>query len=235
MSQTLAAQAFNCFRSEIQKMAQNELDSFIFKFKNLCQAGWNATLSLKSNCGKVEAHLSVELGEAFAPVTKQSKNGPSQQRRRERRAAAREAAEAHEQVDVENDVAEGAPNGLNENAENTTENGGVGIEKDTKVDITVQDEVCSDDIYIDDLVHDDTVVEEILLQAPCQEICEEDDMNEILDYNLKILGVNMIKCKMNKSESDVITSCLVTIQPTPKKIIKRLSISLRNWKLKIVP
>ena len=138
-------------------------------------------------------------------------------------------------MDVENDVAEGAPNGLNENAENTTENGGVGIEKDTKVDITVQDEVCSDDIYIDDLVHDDTVVEEILLQAPCQEICEEDDMNEILDYNLKILGVNMIKCKMNKSESDVITSCLVTIQPTPKKIIKRLSISLRNWKLKIVP
>jgi hypothetical protein len=42
-------------------MAHKELASFFLKFKNLWQAGWNAKLSLKSNEGKAEAHLSVEL------------------------------------------------------------------------------------------------------------------------------------------------------------------------------
>jgi hypothetical protein len=82
-------------------------------------AGW---LECLKKIGKVEAHLNVKLGEAFAPVTKHSKIGPLRQRRHEWRAAARKAAEAHEQENVENDVAKGAPNGLNKNTENNTEN-----------------------------------------------------------------------------------------------------------------
>ena len=51
-------------------MAHKELASFFLNFKNLWQAGWNAKLSLKSNEGKAEAHLSVELWDA--PVIQQS-------------------------------------------------------------------------------------------------------------------------------------------------------------------
>ena len=40
------------------------MDSFILKFRNLWQAGWNAKLSLESIHGKVEVNLSVELGDA---------------------------------------------------------------------------------------------------------------------------------------------------------------------------
>ena len=101
------------------------------------------------------------------------------------------------QVNVENNVAEEASNGFKKNTEITTGNGGVVIGKDIKEDKTVQDKVCPDNIYLDDLVDDDTLAEKTLLQAPCQEICKEDAVNELLDYILKILGVNMIKYKMN--------------------------------------
>ena len=42
-------------------MALQELDSFVFKFKNLCKSGRNANLINKHNSGKTEVHLSVEL------------------------------------------------------------------------------------------------------------------------------------------------------------------------------
>ena len=73
------------------------------------------------------------------------------------------------------------------------------------------------------------------MEAPREETLDEDAVNDLLDYNLKILGIVMMKVKMNKSESGSITSCLVTIQPTPKNTIRRLSVSLRNWNLKTVP
>ena len=140
MSSRIAVQACNYFRSEIQKMALNELDSFIYKFKNLWQTGRNASLSLKSNYGKVEAHLGVELGEAFAPVFQRSKNGPSRQKRRERRAAARNAGKAKQPVNVKEDTAVEASTSstdtgilTTQNAENTAENGGVEMNLGTKV------------------------------------------------------------------------------------------------------
>jgi hypothetical protein len=58
----LPAKVSTYFRSEI--LAHYEIDSFVLKFNNLWQAGRNATLSFKSNAGKAEAHLCVELGDA---------------------------------------------------------------------------------------------------------------------------------------------------------------------------
>ena len=47
-------------------MARKEIDSFILKFKNLLLSGRNATLVLKSNAGKAEVNLSVELGDVLS-------------------------------------------------------------------------------------------------------------------------------------------------------------------------
>ena len=79
-------------------MALQELDSFVFKFKNLCKSGRNANLNIKYDSGKTEVHLSVELNDTPAnePLRPRARNGPAQQRRRERRAAAREVAAAAE-------------------------------------------------------------------------------------------------------------------------------------------
>ena len=129
-------------------MAHKELDSFFLKFKNLWQAGWNAKLSLKSIKGKSEAHLSVELEDT--PVLKKPRNGPSQQRHCDRRAAAREAEKATERVNVDTIVAV-EENVANSNVENIVEtNKNATIDKKIQEDqILLQDEFCSDQLYLE--------------------------------------------------------------------------------------
>ena len=66
-------------------MAKAEIDSFILKFKNLLLSGRNATLVIKSNAGKAEVSLNVELGLVPPPPAlhqyHRSRDGPSRQRR----------------------------------------------------------------------------------------------------------------------------------------------------------
>jgi hypothetical protein len=79
-------------------MALHEIDSFVSKFKALCQGGRHASLTLSSKAGKAVVNLRVDLGDVSQdphlhhPPQKPSRNGPAQQRRRERRAAVRQAA-----------------------------------------------------------------------------------------------------------------------------------------------
>ena len=76
-------------------MANIEIDSFVKKFKSLCQLGRTAKLTLTSNAGKASINLSVDLEvlpqEVLPPPPKHSRNGPARLRRREKRAAARKA------------------------------------------------------------------------------------------------------------------------------------------------
>ena len=80
-------------------MSGLEMDSFVMKFKNLWNAGRNATLNLETIAGKVKVSLSVELDNPVGGEQPQhwiqnsgSRNSPAQQRRRSRRAAVRSAA-----------------------------------------------------------------------------------------------------------------------------------------------
>ena len=89
-------------------MAKAEIDSFILKFKNLLLSGRNATLVLKSNAGNADVSLNVDLGQVPPQPTQhvhhQSRDGPSRQRRRLRRAQAR-ATEAEEVSDAQVETA----------------------------------------------------------------------------------------------------------------------------------
>ena len=75
-----------------------EIDSFILKFKNLLISGKIATLVIKSNNREAEVSLNVVLEKVCPPhvgqyVPNKSRDGPSRQRRRARRAAEQAAAE----------------------------------------------------------------------------------------------------------------------------------------------
>ena len=48
-------------------MARAEIDSFIVKFKSLLLSGRNTTLEIKSNAGKAEVNLRVELDDVSCP------------------------------------------------------------------------------------------------------------------------------------------------------------------------
>ena len=96
-----------------------ELDTFVQKFKELRKAGIGAHLDVDTFAGEAWVGLRVRLGHAPGPphhqvhqqATLKSRNGPSQQRRRERRAQERNQAEAEEaskvlaeKVNVENET-----------------------------------------------------------------------------------------------------------------------------------
>ena len=75
-------------------MALSEIDSFILKFKNLLHSGNTSNLTLRSEAGKAFITLTVEVDQHARPshLHLRSRNGPTRQRRRQRRAEDREAA-----------------------------------------------------------------------------------------------------------------------------------------------
>ena len=75
-------------------MFMSEIDSFIYKFRNLLYSGKDARLEIKSESGKATVNLTAEVDIPQRPPPFQARNGPARQRRRERRATARAGAGA---------------------------------------------------------------------------------------------------------------------------------------------
>jgi hypothetical protein len=82
--------------------SETELDTFIKKFKDLWKSGIGAHLDIDTHAGEAWVGLRVRLGHAPGPphyqvqVQERARNGPSRQRRRERRAQERKQVEAEE-------------------------------------------------------------------------------------------------------------------------------------------
>ena len=75
-----------------------ELDSFLRKFVNLWQSGYDAKLNIESKGGRVFVNLRVGLEDGHlgdhSHVVPHRGGGPAQQRRRSRREAERQEASA---------------------------------------------------------------------------------------------------------------------------------------------
>ena len=80
-------------------MAAREVWNFVHKFNNLLNTGKNATLSLKSQNGKISINLQLDLHADIIPqklTPRHKRPSPSRIRRTERRARARDDAAAAE-------------------------------------------------------------------------------------------------------------------------------------------
>ena len=85
-------------------MAHQEIDSFVLKFRNLCRAGYTASLCMEAEDGKASITLKAKLGHVPPPFlsphlhphgpSHRVHRGPSYLRRQERRKAAKTAAAA---------------------------------------------------------------------------------------------------------------------------------------------
>ena len=81
-------------------MYNEELDSFVSKFRHLWKIGCDAHLDIHAHAGQAWLGLHVRLGHAQGPLyqdhvrnVNKARNGPSLQRRRKKRADARKQAE----------------------------------------------------------------------------------------------------------------------------------------------
>ena len=212
--------------------------------------GRNANLSIEANDGKVAVTLRVEGLETpqVDPGAQHqrlmgSRNGPARQRRRKKRAEARHVA-GTENASAGNAAEESKLDNIAEEATSLDDSNDLAPLQDISVKekveelrnedkikmSTLQDEFCSDDLYVDNVVKD-TLVEEILIEPDSQ--ADWKDVEELIDYNLKVIGINLVKIQMNRSNQGDFTSCLVKIQPT--MMTKIGSFPLRNWVLRAVP
>ena len=57
---------------------------------------------------------------------------------------------------------------------------------------------------------------------------EDEEIEDLINYNLKIIGVNKVNLEIERKSDDGI-SCLVKIQPTAKKVLERLKLPLGSW------
>ena len=180
---------------------QSEIDSFTQKFQNLCRAGKDATLSFSSNSGKVKATLSVDLGRLPQPPrypphhhqlgAKLARNGPSQQRRCERRAESRAlaAVEAVKELPEEEariiELAEEAENKSENANENIIEN----LENPNIVTVEVNanpiDEFSPESNDAAEKVDEDVdIVLEPTYCRICEECPEEMESSEDISYHV---------------------------------------------------
>ena len=112
-----------------------EIDSFVLKFRNLCHAGFKASLTLEAENGKAVVSLKAGLGHLPVPFIlppphgqrhhfPNSHRGPAYQRRQERRKAAakqqHEAEKAHTSIESLSDTNDETPEDDDEVVEKAT-------------------------------------------------------------------------------------------------------------------
>ena len=81
----------------------DELNSFILKFKHLWRSGQDAHLDMECHAGQAWVGIRVQLGQEAGLQIPKSRNTPSRQRRRARRAAARGEQDQHAEEAVGQD------------------------------------------------------------------------------------------------------------------------------------
>ena len=231
-------------------MFVTELDTFVEKFKSLWRKGLEAHLDVDTQAGHAWVGLRVQLGHEPGPPLhdyppcqeRKQKQSPSRQRRRERRAVERKTAEEakrneHVNTDVvveetttqENVKAGEAPTVDTEQDVNKEVENSAVIAEVCETNEALNDEFCSDASFKHD-DKEDTIIEEILVVLKKKSDEDKEDLENSIDYNLKILGINMLKIT-RKSESDS-TAFTVKIAPTSLGKIKDLNFQKEEFSVK---
>ena len=205
-------------------MTVSEIDTFYFKFRNLLLAEKNATLSLKSEDGRAQVTLSVDLGHLLPGAVPQQqpyrgRNGPARVRRRERRAEARRNAEAEEASDETTEEVKKST------ATQTTERVDIGEQQVTGKDIPtdaiakateeVADEFCSDKEYSGPfkvVESEETITYEIECWDPGNKWIEQDVYNHMGESLEQMFSVFKVKSKDQQYKLDVFEKVKDTFQ-----------------------
>ena len=228
-------------------MAMSEIDSFIFKFKNLLITGKSATLTIKAEAGKATVNLAAEVDvPPFGFARQPARNGPARQRRRERRAADRESAErAVHEASAEETPEEGTEVAANVIAEEaplpTTKNVS---NRNAASAAETQENKALQAFIIEPLDEIENVVKATENKT---KVCEAKDLANVLSIipvkNLKFsdeflqkairdkIEVQNLKVQeifIQRSAQGTFTRSDVVIEPAPGEIIQKIDFAFEN-------
>ena len=186
-------------------------------------------------------NLCVELDDVSSPPAQQThdrwaRNGPSRQRRRQRRAAEREAVEVgkHDAVQAEecDSVAVGAAGNAKTSAEEAFEEPTKKTEEvKAYATETLKDEFCSDKSFKES---EKALVEQILVTADCQADWNDAVVTKLLHEKLESINIQMKSIEVHRNVRRCFVSCLVTIDPMAKHLIEKEEFPMRRWTMKSV-
>ena len=209
-----------------------EVDSFYFKFKNLLVSEKDATLTIKSESGKVQVNLSVELGHVHSEEEKgvhhHSRDAPARKRRCQWRAEARQ----HAAVETENI----AKSDQTDSSENHIVIEEVAVGAKTDESSALKDEFCPDGVYLD-TVNEDILIEEFVIKPDGEIDWKSNDIESSIEYKLKVVGVDILNMEILRDDEILITSCLVKIKPIQLNKKERESFPFKKvrWKVTVLP
>ena len=203
-------------------MFATELDSFVYKFNQLWSAGHSAHLDLDTHAGRAWVGLRVQLGHHAPlppyhlphnfPQYSHKKDSPSRQRRRAKRAAAAQKANAEEASKINKEVAVDVAE--NESAEEAI----VDVEESRNVNDAKPVEE-TDDGQNETLVG---VAEEALQMRIPDELCPDNDYETATIEEIKASEVSSIPISQIDGQDD----SLETVHQTAGVIEK--NVKLKN-------
>ena len=189
-------------------MTVSELDTFYFKFKNLLLAEKDATLTIKSEEGRAQVTLFVDLGHLLPRAgqqqqPRQGRNGPARMRRRERRAEARRIAAVEEVSETTEKVVESTATQTTELVEFCEEQL---VGKDNTAELKVTEEVADEEYDEHSKVIDestDTISYEIECWDPGNKWIVQDVYNHMGESLEQMFTVFKVKPQDQQYQLDV--------------------------------
>ena len=73
-----------------------------------------------------------------------------------------------------------------------------------------------------------------IVTADCQADWNDKYVTKLVNEKLKIIGIGMKSIQVNRNIRKCFESCVVTIEPTKKKIIEQESFPIRRWTMKCI-
>ena len=200
-------------------MAMSQLDSFIWKFKQLLHSGMNAQLELKSEAGKAIVKLTAEIEN----IPKQSRNGPAQQRRRERRAAAR-AAVAAEQAAAGQQPEHSEAEEEGRRSRDDVEEPDLGAVKASEPKDEIVNEKLSDE-KSEQIAHSVSII-------PVRRVNAEDaTIEKVVRQKLVAKGVNVLELYIQRSVNGIFNRCDARVEPVKGKQIDETNFEFENCRV----
>ena len=205
-------------------MVTTELVSFIQKFYRLWSDGHTAHLDLDTCAGKAWVGLRVQLGHAPGPLHQQQFHfrkksfGPSRQRQRKRRAAARLNIEHPEEACDPTVVVEETTETDNAQSQNTVEKDRSSIDMNTNIEVEAVEALTENKEVLDS----SNIAEEVIEKSNVNEVIKKSTVNEVIEKS----NVNKVIQVMGAENTSTAPS--VAVCPLPEMIKVYCTATLEN-------
>ena len=225
----------------------SEIDSFIYKFRNLLLSGKDARLEIKSESGKATVNLTAEVDIPSRPPF-QARNGPARhsaarQRRRDRRATARaaaaEAAAGQAPVGAEAVAADDVTVEKEEAAEAITDNISDVIENEFEDAVEARDlEVARAFEPADEIVNEFTTDEK--LEKICESVsvipirkvnADDDTIEKLVKEKFAVKDITIFEFCIHRSVTGTFIRFDARIGPTKGKFLEKTDFGFSNCRV----